>query len=223
MKKIEIENRFTGSIILSGKYESIRDALEKNPGANLFGADLPRANLSGADFTGADLTRANLFGANLSGADLSGADLPGADLTRADLSWANLSGANLSGADLTGANLSYSYLKRIVSNSARLKYIGFKETKNHWIGYKTFGSFNQPPQKWSIKKGSTIREFVNHDIWTDCGAGVNIGTLNWVKHNISAQNDIWLVHIPKTADIIVPFNSDGKIRVSECKLIEIVN
>ena len=52
--KIEIKNRFNGSIILCGEYESIKDCLEKNKGA--------------------DLSMANLYGANLSGADLSGAE-----------------------------------------------------------------------------------------------------------------------------------------------------
>ena len=65
---IEIKNRFNGKIIVSGKYKSIKNALEENSRANLSGADLSGANLSGAD----------LFRANLSGADLSGANLYGA-------------------------------------------------------------------------------------------------------------------------------------------------
>ena len=59
---IEIKNR-TGAIIMSGKYESLRDAVEKNK-ANLIDADLRGANLGGA----------NLRGANLRGA--KGVDLP---------------------------------------------------------------------------------------------------------------------------------------------------
>ena len=98
---IEIKNRFTGKVILCGKYESTKDALEKNRTA-----DLSRADLSGADLSGADLSRADLSGADLYGADLYGADLSGADLSRADLSGADLYGANLYGADLSGADLS---------------------------------------------------------------------------------------------------------------------
>ena len=33
--EIEIKNRFTGDVILCGKYESIKDCLEKNRGADL--------------------------------------------------------------------------------------------------------------------------------------------------------------------------------------------
>jgi len=35
MMNIEIKNRYTGSIILCGEYESIKDCCERNRGANL--------------------------------------------------------------------------------------------------------------------------------------------------------------------------------------------
>ena len=113
--KIEIRNRFDNKIILSGKYASIKECLEKNRGADLEGADLGSANLEGADLRsanlgGADLRSANLWGAdlrsaNLEGADLEGADLEGANLWGADLGSANLESANLWGANLWGADL----------------------------------------------------------------------------------------------------------------------
>jgi hypothetical protein len=75
----EIKNRFTDAIIVeAGKYETIREAVEKNK-AYLTGADLTGANLYGADLTGANLSEANLTRANLSGANLSGAYLTRAD------------------------------------------------------------------------------------------------------------------------------------------------
>ena len=43
--KIEIRNRYTGSIIISGDYESVRECLKKNTGAYLTDADLRGANL----------------------------------------------------------------------------------------------------------------------------------------------------------------------------------
>jgi uncharacterized protein YjbI with pentapeptide repeats len=104
--KIEIKSRFDGHVILSGEYESVKDCLRKNSGANLSGANLSGANLWGANLWGANLSGANLSGADLSGANLSGANLSGADLSGANLRYANLSGANLCGANLSGANLS---------------------------------------------------------------------------------------------------------------------
>ena len=71
--KVEIKNRYNGSVIICGEYTSVKDALEKNRGANLEGA-----NIRGAYLGGADLGDANIRGANLGGADLSGANLEGA-------------------------------------------------------------------------------------------------------------------------------------------------
>ena len=76
MSKITLK-RINGEVIIEGKYESIKDLLVKNRGA-----DLIRADLSGADLSGADLIRADLSGAYLRGAYLRGADLSGADTTK---------------------------------------------------------------------------------------------------------------------------------------------
>ena len=68
--KIKIVSRWdSNKVLLVGKYESIKDCLEKNRGANLRGADLRDANLRGANLRGA-----NLRGANLRDADLRGAE-----------------------------------------------------------------------------------------------------------------------------------------------------
>ncbi len=55
MKTIKIKNRYTGETIISGEYESIKDCLEKNKKANLWGADLWKVDLRGANLRGADL------------------------------------------------------------------------------------------------------------------------------------------------------------------------
>ena len=86
MKEIKIVSRYDSSkVLLCGKYESIKDCLEKNRGAYLRGADLGGADLRGADLGGADLRGAYLRGADLRGAYLRDADLRGADLGGADL------------------------------------------------------------------------------------------------------------------------------------------
>jgi uncharacterized protein YjbI with pentapeptide repeats len=77
---IEIKNRFSGEIIASGEYPSIKEAVEKNI-----------ANLGGANLGEADLRRANLRGADLREADLRGANLREADLGEANLDFSCLS------------------------------------------------------------------------------------------------------------------------------------
>jgi uncharacterized protein YjbI with pentapeptide repeats len=103
--KIKIKDRYTEKIILCGEYESIKNCIEKNRGANLEGANLGGANLRGANLEGANLRGANLGDANLEGANLEGANLRGANLEGANLGGANLEGANLGGANLRGAYL----------------------------------------------------------------------------------------------------------------------
>ena len=73
--KIEIKNRYNGSIILCGEYENVKDCLEKNRDADLVGADLSNADLRGAYLVGANLVNANLSFANLVDANLVGANL----------------------------------------------------------------------------------------------------------------------------------------------------
>ena len=122
--KIEIRNRWTGSVVFEYTKEgntitetvldairrgadlrdaNLRDADLRN--ADLCDANLCDANLRDADLRNANLCDANLRGANLYGADLRDADLCGADLRGADLCDADLCDANLCDADLCGANL----------------------------------------------------------------------------------------------------------------------
>ena len=112
--KIEIRNRWTGSVVFEYTKEgntiteTVLDAIRR--GADLRGADLRGADLRGADLCGADLCGAYLCDADLCGANLYGADLRDADLYDADLRGANLRDADLRGADLCGAYLCGAYL-----------------------------------------------------------------------------------------------------------------
>ena len=107
--KIEIRNRWTGSVVFEYTKEgntiteTVLDAIRR--GANLRGADLRGANLYGANLRGADLCGTDLRGANLRGANLYGADLCDAYLRFANLCDADLCDANLCGAYLCFANL----------------------------------------------------------------------------------------------------------------------
>ena len=92
--EIKIISRWDSKkVLLCGEYESVKDCLEKNRGANLRGANLRGADLRDADLGDADLRDANLRDANLGGADLEGADLGDAYLEGADLEGADLGGA----------------------------------------------------------------------------------------------------------------------------------
>ena len=175
--------------------------------ANLSCADLSRANLRGANLRGANLSGANLSRANLSRADLSRADLSRADLSRADLSGANLCGANLSGA--TGLLNPIDYLAE-----------KFERTEDGYVVYKAFNAHRASPAKWKVEPGEIITEEVDFCRVNECGCGINAAPLEWVKRKYSGK-DIYklLIKWEWLAGVVVPYNTDGKIRCARAQII----
>ena len=113
--KIEIRNRWTGSVVFEYTKEgntiteTVLDAIRR--GADLHSADLRDANLRDANLRDANLRDANLCDANLCGANLCDVDLYGADLCDANLRDANLCDADLRGANLCDVDLCGAYLR----------------------------------------------------------------------------------------------------------------
>ena len=156
--------------------------------------------------------------ADLSSADLSLADLRLANLRSANLSSANLRSADLSSADLSSANLSGS--KGITT--ARIYLAQFEKDKKGIIVYKAIGNtYQAPPAYWDIKPNSFLEEVVNPLRTIDCGSGVNFATLDWIKKNFK-NTTIWKCRIlwEDMADVVVPYNIDGKARCARLQLIE---
>ena len=163
----------------------------------------------------ADLSEANLSGANLSGANLREADLSEADLSEANLSEADLRGANLSGANLSGA--------MGLLPSVNFLEAHFERTDAGYIAYKTFNVIYTVPAAWEIKGGAIISENVNSDRCTECGCGINVAPLEWVKRNY-VNEPIWkvLIRWEWLCGVCVPYMSDGKIRCERVELLEVV-
>lgn len=159
--------------------------------------------------------------ANLSDADLRNANLSDADLYGADLRNANLSGANLSGADLRNANLSGA--ENLLSSVDYLRN-NFECTAEGIIAYKVFNAVYSPPTKWKIQPKSVITENVNANRTNDCGCGINVATLEWVLRKYSKEK-IWkvLIRWEWLCGVVVPYNTDGKIRCERVELVEMIN
>ena len=138
--KIEIRNRWTGSVVFEYTKEgntiteTVLDAIRR--GADLRGADLRGSNLRSANLRSANLCDADLCDANLCGAYLRGANLYGADLCDANLCDANLRDANLRDADLRGANLCDADLR-----GANLRGANLRDAKGCYLSCPTEGSF----------------------------------------------------------------------------------
>lgn len=201
---------------------------------NLFDANLSDADLSCVYFCGVDLPSTCLRGADLHGAylnsidlnhaDLSYANLENTTLTRTNLCCANLSGANLTDADLRYADIKDSNLsgaKGLLSVIDYMK-LNFERVDDGYIVYKTFGGQYTPPESWEIKPGSVLTENVNFDRTEDCGCGINVAPLEWVR--VIYSGEIWrcLIRWEWLCGVCVPYNTDGKIRCERVELLEVV-
>ena len=129
--KIEIRNRWTGSVVFEYTKEGNTITETVLEAIRLF-SNLRDANLCDADLCDANLRDANLRDADLRGANLCDADLRGANLYGADLRSTDLRGANLRSTDLRGANLSDAkgcYLSCPTEGS----FIGWKKASGHIV------------------------------------------------------------------------------------------
>ena len=189
-------------------------------------ANLRNADLRNADLYGADLRNADLYGANLSDADLRNANLRNADLRNADLYGVNLRYANLRNADLRNADLYGVDLSGAENLLFSVDYLrnNFECTAEGIIAYKVFNAMYSPPTKWKIQPKSVITENVNANRTNDCGCGINVATLEWVLRKYSKEK-IWkvLIRWEWLCGVVVPYNTDGKIRCERVELVEMIN
>ncbi len=163
------------------------------------------------------LSSASLGGADLHDANLRYADLRDANLRDADLRGANLGGADLRGADLSGAKgllLSATWLAK-----------HFKHDDKGYIVYrKEYGTYSAP-EGWMFRPGAILTETVNPVRTCNCANGVSFATRKWIYDQYGKDAaPIWKCRIvwKDLADVVVPYNTDGKARCARLQLIEIV-
>jgi len=156
--------------------------------------------------------------------DLSGADLRSANLRSADFRSADLRSADLSGADLSGADLRSADLSSALGLPDCIDYLSanFEFNDDGMIAYKTFGGNYAAPRRWAIEPGSVLNEVVNPLPTTNCGCGINVATRKWVKANASGAMWRVLIRWMWLPSVVVPFDTDGKIRCGRVELIEVV-
>ena len=135
------------------------------------------------------------------------------------LSYANLRGADLRGANLRGANLSGSHG---LLDAINFMEAHFERTDEGYIVYKSFGENYTAPETWKIKPGSIIEETVNCDRTTECGCGINVAPLEWVRRNGRNHPYKLLIRLEWLPGVVVPYNTDGKIRCSKAQILEAV-
>jgi hypothetical protein len=177
-----------------------------------------------ADLRSANLRSADLSSANLRSADLSSADLSLANLRSADLSSANLRSADLSSADLSLANLSSADFDEpiYISDLYSLKLLPKDTTLTYWKFLKNGKSPIQDSGKIKYVVGKTYTEKdCNKDEFDECGAGLNVATIQWCLKNTIGNDSVELIECQfKVSDIVaIPYWTDGKFRVKRLKVL----
>ena len=151
---------------------------------------------------------------NLSSADLSSANLRSANLRSADLRSANLRSADLRSADLRSAKDQALY----ADNLTLLRY-----QKHKIRAFKFVTSEMKSPINGDIvyKVGKYVGENnYNASELEDCGAGLNVATLEWCIKNNDKKDAVYIEVEFKPEDIVsIPFQSDGKFRVKKLKVV----
>ena len=172
------------------------------------------------------LTEAVRRGADLQGADLRGAYLQGADLRGAYLQGADLQGAHLQGAHLQGAHLQGAYLQGAVGvnpHVAQPLHI-LADQVGKIRAYKLVTSDLKSPIHYgktlTYEKGKTVEvKGALTDPNVECGAGVNVATLDWCIKNWSTGRRILIVEFTAKDIAAIPTTSDGKFRLHRCKVV----
>jgi len=147
------------------------------------------------------------------GISLSGANLSGADLSRANLSRADLSGANLSGAKGITPH-QYTPLLMLCEQPAVIR--AYKLVTADGVGPFNGGIKYEMGQEYLVADA-------NCDPLQDCGAGINVATMDWCLKNWQGGYRILVVEFTKDDIAAIPYGSDGKFRLKKCKVVREVD
>lgn len=135
---------------------------------------------------------------------------------------ANLSGVDLSDINLRGRNLNFINLSGVTGLINPIDYLAehFERTDEGYIVYKCFNGFYRAPERWEIVDGEIIEEEVNYNRTNDCGCGINVAPLEWVKNHYRDE-EIYklLIKWAWLPGVVVPYNTDGKIRCARAQII----
>ena len=124
-----------------------------------------------------------------------------------------------------------------ISGNARIVYMpknindfidfyGIKHTKTKAIFYKAVrkdknGTYRADYNKDFIYEiGKFKEEKCNYDTKEDCSYGINISHLNWALNFGRNWEDLAIIEVEtKIADIVMPEDTDGKVRTSKVKVL----
>jgi hypothetical protein len=106
-----------------------------------------------------------------------------------------------------------------------IDFYGIKHTKTKAIFYKAVhkvdGSYlSDHNKKFTYEIGKTVTDEIDTDVKNDCGKGLHISHLHFALDYGQSWNDIAILECEtKISDIVMPTNTDGKVRTSKLKVL----
>lgn len=198
-------------------------------------------NLKNVAFASSEIKNSNLNGSNMINLEavhtsivntsLCNCSLLKSKFTECDLSYSNLKRANLSDAVfkktifkktlMSDSILNDTDLSECIGLVSQAEFIkkNFEFTDEGMLVYKTFCEQFGVNKNWDLEPGTYISENPNPNRTNTCGCGINVAPLKWCEE--STKNEIWecLIEWKDLAGIVVPYDSDGKIRAERVKLL----
>jgi hypothetical protein len=97
----------------------------------------------------------------------------------------------------------------------------FEVVKDGYIAYKVFNLHYPPPQSWEITEMSILTSNVLANRESECACGINVAPLTWFQDN-HISTGLWkvLIRWEWLPGVVVPYNTDGKIRCERIQLLE---
>jgi hypothetical protein len=203
--QIKITDRWNGSTIFEGEFESLALAIEEAVRKRI---SLARANLADANLARADLADADLAGANLAGAYLARAHLAGANLAGADLADADLAGAHLAGAK--GINpWRASPLMMLLDQPGKIR------------AYKVVTAGGVGPFNGGItyKVGESYEVEANTDPTEQCGRGLHVASFDWCAREWREGYRVLVLEFEAKDIACIPLGTDGKFRLHRATVV----
>jgi len=204
-------------------------------GFDLRHATFEHCNLSSIYLRETDAAYTLFHECNLRYSALTRVKLDNAVLERCDLHSAVAIGASMKGIKLKGCNIAGMDLSGVqgLPSTTDLLEQYFEFGKEGVIVYKAFGDTTYQLRRldekfdWKPEAGKMLYETVDYTRNTNCGCGVNFATLEWLKKQYynsikSGETIVWKCLIPYRylADVVMPYNTDGKGRCAYLILLE---
>lgn len=99
------------------------------------------------------------------------------------------------------------------------KIASVKRVRGYKVTTKEGKGPHYPSLQYEVGKDMEVTDF-NTDPGVDCGKGINLGSLDWVKSEHKSDYRLFAVEFDSADLVAIPARSSGKFRVKRCTVVE---